>query len=252
MRLSCSSINFSSLPIEQAVERIASLGFDAIDVWSAHAGCPHLDEVQNRLGPEKFTALLKRHRLDLHAFSVYAGGFRKYASLLGGCGGGIAVQGSRDGHATDLRREMKAFLESLKPLVELAEKNNCRLAIENHGNALLDSPDSFKAFVDLNEHPQIGIALAPYHLQGWNADLAQIVRTCGKQLFFVYAWQRGKSTDQLPGIGPLDFRPLLAALAEINFRYPVNPFMHHEPDPEEMSAALRKSRSHLLQLADTT
>ena len=59
MRLSCSSINFASLPIEQAVERIAALGFDAIDVWSAHAGCPHLDDVLERLGPEGLKGLLR-------------------------------------------------------------------------------------------------------------------------------------------------------------------------------------------------
>lgn len=249
MRLSCSSINFSSLPIEQAVARIAALGFDAVDIWSAHAGCPHLDDVQNRLGPEKLMALLKRHQLELYAFSVYAGGYSKYARLLGGCGGGVAVQGSRGGHPKDVRREMKAFLETLKPLGELAEENNSLLAIENHANALLDSPDSFKAFVDLNDNRRIGIALAPYHLQSWQGDVGQVIRTCGDQLFFVYGWQQGRSTDQLPGIGPVDFEPLLHALKEINFKYPINPFMHHEPGPEEMSAALKKSRSHLIELA---
>jgi len=55
MRLACSSINFSSLPIEQAVERIAKLGFDAIDIWSAYVGCPHLDDALNRLGPDALT-----------------------------------------------------------------------------------------------------------------------------------------------------------------------------------------------------
>ena len=51
MRLSASSIAFSGLPIEQACQRIARLGFEGIDIWSAHAGCPHLDDVQRRLGP---------------------------------------------------------------------------------------------------------------------------------------------------------------------------------------------------------
>ncbi len=93
MRLACSSINFSSLPIEQAVERIAKLGFDAIDIWSAHAGCPHLDDVQKRLGAEGLKDLLAKHKLKLFAFSVYAGGYRKYAELLGKVGGGVAVRG---------------------------------------------------------------------------------------------------------------------------------------------------------------
>ncbi|OHB62312.1 MAG: hypothetical protein A2Y76_01080 [Planctomycetes bacterium RBG_13_60_9] len=41
MRLSTSSLHFSELPIERAGERIAGLGFEAIDIWSAHEGCPH-------------------------------------------------------------------------------------------------------------------------------------------------------------------------------------------------------------------
>ncbi len=55
-RFSASSIAFSGLPIEQACERIARLGFEGIDIWSAHAGCPHLDDVQRRLGPDGLKA----------------------------------------------------------------------------------------------------------------------------------------------------------------------------------------------------
>ena len=33
MKLSTSTIQFSSLPIEQACERIAGLGFEGIDIW---------------------------------------------------------------------------------------------------------------------------------------------------------------------------------------------------------------------------
>jgi len=55
MRLSTSSIHFMKLPIEQACERIAALGFEAIDIWSAHQGCPHLDDVAKRL--ESFSGI---------------------------------------------------------------------------------------------------------------------------------------------------------------------------------------------------
>ena len=64
----------------------------------------------------------------------------------------------------------------------------------------------------------------------------------GKQLFFFYAWQRGKGTDQLPGIGPTDFTPWIAALSKVGYAGYVNPFMHGELETEQMSAALVKSR----------
>ena len=33
LRLSTSSVHFKGLPIEQACERIAALGFEAVDIW---------------------------------------------------------------------------------------------------------------------------------------------------------------------------------------------------------------------------
>lgn len=251
MRLSCSSIAFMSLPLEEACRRIAGLGFEAIDIWSAHAKCPHLDDAQKRLGPQGLKDLLARSNLKLYAFSVYAGGYPKYAELLGGVGGGVAVRGSAGPVAPkdSLTDRMKAFQEGLKPMLELAEKHNAYLAIENHGHALLDSLDSVKAFVDLNRHPRLGIALAPYHLQAQKVPVEDAILASGKQLFFFYAWQHAPGVGQLPGHGPADCRPWIEALRKIDYRWYVNPFMHHEPPPDEMAPALAKARDYLQSLA---
>ena len=247
MKLSASTICFTKLPIEKTVEQIASIGFDGIDIWSAHAGCPHLDDALDRLGPDGVKKLLAAADLDLYSFSVYKGGYRQYAELLGGCGGGVAVRGSsRPVPSDQLTTSMKAFIESLKPDLELCEKYDSYLAIENHGHALLDSADSFKAFVDINTNPRLGIALAPYHLQRVGEDVADVIRSCGDQLLYFYAWQHAPGTAQLPGVGPVDFKPWLAALADIDYKWYVNPFMHHEPEPEVMAKELARSREYLL------
>lgn len=246
MRLSTSTILFKSLPVEQACEKIASLGFEAVDLWSAHEGCPHLDDVLNRLGGDKLKELLSSLKLRLFSFSVYAGGYRKYAELLGRAGGGVAVRGSAGPcRPEELTARMKAFLEGLKPDAELLERYDSRLAIENHGHALLDSIDSFKAFTDLNTNPRVGIALAPYHLQALKASVEEAIAVAGKQLFFFYAWQKGRGLSQLPGHGPADFAPWIAALAKAGYAGYVNPFMHGEPEPEAMSAAVAKARDAL-------
>ena len=251
-RLSTSSILYKDLSLEQACTRIAALGFEALDIWSAYDKCPHLDDAASRLGSDGLKALLAKHRLKLCAFSVYMGGFAKYAKLLGGVGGGVAIQGSAPPcKPEELTAKMRAFLESLKPLLELAEKHNSRLAIENHGNALLDAPDSFKAFVDLNTSPRLGLALAPYHLQVGGASVEETIRICGRQLLFFYAWQNQPETGQLPGHGPTDFTPWLRALATVNYPGFVNAFMHGHVEADAMSAALTKSRDYLRQCAKT-
>jgi sugar phosphate isomerase/epimerase len=248
MRLSASTIAFTKLPVEEACRRIARLGFEAVDVWSAHAGCPHLDDLLDRLGAEGLNEVLAENKLKLYAFSVYQGGYRKYAELLGKCGGGVAVRGStKAADAKELIPRMKQFVEGLKLDLELAEKYDSYLAIENHGGALLGTLDSLKAFVEINNSPRLGIALAPYHLQGQKVAVEEAIGVCGKQLFFFYAWQRAKGVDQLPGHGPADFSPWLAALAKAGYEWYVNPFLHHEPQPDVTEKALAKSRDYLRQ-----
>lgn len=246
MRLSTSSIHFMQLPIEQACAQIAELGFEAIDIWSAHENCPHLDDVAERLGPEGLRKLLAKHRLKLLGFSVYRGGYARYAELLGKAGGGVAIQGSTGPcEPNELSAKMRHYVDGLKPVVELAEAHDSYLAIENHGYALLNSLDSLKAFVQTNTSPRLGIALAPYHIQGLNASVPEAIRICGDQLFFFYAWQRQEGAKQLPGVGSTDMRPWIQALAEIRYRGYVNPFMHGHPKTEVMSKNLAVARDYL-------
>jgi sugar phosphate isomerase/epimerase len=248
MQLSTSSIQFSTLPVEKACQRIASLGFEAIDFWPTGPvgyGCPHLEEIDKRLGSVGLQELLAKNRLKLCALTCYFVGYPKYAKLLGSLGGGVAVRDSRPGNPVNLRVEMKDFFERLKPEVELAEKYDSYLAIENHGNALLASHDAFQAFVEMNPSRRIGVALAPWHLQAAGISVTDVIATVGKQLFFFYAWQHAEDLNQLPGIGPTDCSPWLTALAKIGYPRYVNPFMHHHPQPEKMAAALATSRDYL-------
>lgn len=248
MKMSASSVCYSALPIEQAFERISSQGFDGIDIWAPFGHCTHLEDVKNRLGADGLKSLLKKHKLRISAFTFYSRDFKEYAELLGKVGGGVGVRESSYGKfkPEELTSKMKSFIESLKPLVELAEKNNAYLAIENHGNALLSTVDSFKAFTDINTSKHLGIALAPYHLQKIKASIPDVIKICDKQLFFIYAWQQAKGMAQLPGIGPVDCTPWLKALADIKYRHFVNPFMHGEPTPDEMDEAFKKSRAYLM------
>lgn len=251
------------LPIEEVCERAAGFGFEAIDLWSAFDGCNHFPDVLARLGPDGLKQLLAKHKLDLCSFSTYATkwdrtGFPGYAEFIQKFGGGLVVRQSEypkpvDPQAPvpagppDLTASMRGFFEGLKPQIEQAAQAKARLAIENHGHALLGSLDSLKAFVDLNPDPKhVGIALAPYHLQGIDASIEEAIRIAGSQLFFFYAWQKGEGMSQLPGQGPVDCVPWLAALAKINYSGYVNPFMHGHPSLDELSPAIRKSCDYLM------
>ncbi len=261
MRLSTSSLHYRSLPLEEACRRVAALGFEGIDVWShfewAGPLCEHLERGVEQLGPAKFATLLQEHKLKLFSASCYSVPVNRFAAKLGELGGCVIVRGSgpvevpADGKVTisDLKSQIKRFIESLKEELDLAQQYHCTLAIENHsGSSLLNKLDSIKIFTDVNKYEQLGIALAPYHVQLNQESVEETIRAAGSQLKFFYAWQHGEGTDQLPGIGPTDMRPWLRALADIHYPGYVNPFMHFEPEPDTMDQVLGKSRAYLLKI----
>lgn len=253
MKLAFSSVMLADLPIEEVCARAATLGFEAIDIWCPFDKCKHLADVAERLGPDGLKELLAKHKLALASFTTYvtkmeAVGFPAYADFIGKFGGGVVVRESqyiqvKPGELTTL---MRAFFENLKPQIEKAAEAKVRLAIENHGDALLCSPDSFKAFVDLNPAPQhVGLGIAPYHLQNIKASVEDVIRTAGSQLLFFYAWQSAGGINQLPSHGPADFVPWLKALADIRYQGYINPFMHGHPTPDELSAGMIKASAYL-------
>ena len=50
------------------------------------------------------------------------------------------------------------------------------------------------------------------------------------------------SVKQLPGLGPADCAPWIAALAKVQYRGYVNPFLHDQPPPDQTARAGRVAR----------
>jgi len=253
MKLATSSVMFDKLPIEQVCQRVARLGLQAVDIWAPFtwggAQCKHLEDVKKRLGGKGLKELLTKHKLELAAFTIYGHKLSKYCELIRDYGGGVVVRGAGAGRAKpkDLAPKMRGFFEKLKPDIELAEKCNARLAIENHGGSLLSTPDSFKAFVELNPNKKrVGIAVAPYHLQSYKTPIEDVIKIAGAQCLFLYAWQKGKGVAQMPGVGPADFTPWVRALAKLKYPHYSSIFMHGHPPADKMEASVSKSRKYLL------
>ncbi len=251
-RLALSSVMFSDLPLPDFCGQAAALGFNGIDLWGPFGKCRHLVEAQ-QLGADGFRQLLARHKLQVGCYTTYrtaghAEGFPAYAKFIGQCGGGVVVRESEYGKfpAEGLAEGMRKFFANLQPETDLAHKQRVRLAVENHGDALLSTLDSMRLFRTLNPAPDaVGIALAGYHLQGAGISVEEAVRVCGDQLLLFYAWQKGNGFDQLPGHGPTDFTPWLQALAAIGYHGWMTPFMHGEEPGEKMAQAVAKARAYL-------
>ncbi len=259
MKLATASVMFDKLPIEKVCERAQRIGVDALDIWGPfdyyNTHCDHLEDARKRLGGKGLRELMTKHKLEVAAFSLYQKNkFSQYWEMIRDYGGGIIVRSDRAKASSpeEMSKNMRAFFENLKPDIELAEKSNSVLAIENHGGGLFNSLDSFKAFVELNPNPKrVGIAFAPYHLQGYkDTSMKDFIKVAGPQIQFFYAWQRqgpkNPATHQLPGFGAVDFTPWIQALADAKYSQYLSIFLHGHAPADEMEAHISKSRNYLL------
>jgi sugar phosphate isomerase/epimerase len=264
-RYMLASALYGDLPLATILPEVKKTGATSIDLWPKKHGTQR--EEIDMIGHEKFAAMLKEHGLTLGGTTRFDLGPFKQAEeidVVQKLGGSIIVTGAAGSYKLTgdaLKEEVRGFAEKLKPTGVKAQAQGVTVAIENHVNSLIDTPDSLRWFAEFAP-PGIGIALAPYHLPQETALLAELIEKCGPKLTLFYAWQYGmgcmkpmpkeEEIQQLPGRGKLDFKPLFAALGQIGFTGPTEIFMHPTPrgipilpTAEQVTAEINHSRSYL-------
>jgi len=266
LRYIVASSMYGRMNLSEILPEVRRAGAEYIDVWPEHHA--NQREQVEEMGHKQFAAMLKQHRIKLGILTRYdLGPFAlkdemQVAKKLGGsmvvCGSG--GPGNLKGDA--LKAAVKKFLEKMKPQVVAAEQNGITIGIENHGNSLIQSPDSMRWFAELTTSRHIGIALAPYHLPQEPALIARLIADLDKSLAHFYAWQYGMGCHkklpkeqellQLPGRGRLDFVPIVSALKKINYRGWTEVFMHPVPrgipilqTATQVTAEINRSRLYL-------
>jgi sugar phosphate isomerase/epimerase len=267
LRYLLASALYGDMPLAQVLPQVKPAGCAGLDLWGkVHA--THREEV-DAMGVDAFAELLQRHDARLVCSTRYPlGPFGLGAELpvvqrLGGTLIVCGAKGPKDVSGPEAKAAVRTFLEQMKPHADAAAAHGITLAIENHASSLLSTPDSIRAWAELNTHPALGVAFAPHHLHEHVADMPALLRDLGAaNLPFVYFQEYGigsKQTvakeielQQLPGYGTLDYRPILTALREIRFTGHVEIFMHPTPrgipmlpTPEAITAAVNRSRDHI-------
>lgn len=258
--------------VDEIVPEVAKIGATALDIWPKVHG--NQREQLDEMGEEKFAALLKKHDVTLGCITQYKlGPFglqkeMQLAQRLGCkmiiCGG----SGPKNLKGKELKAAVGAFIEKLKPHLAVAEETGVTIAIENHANNLIDSPDSLKWLAELRTSDNLGIAFAPYHLEQDENLQSDLIRTLGDSIEMFYAWQHGMGCHvklpkeqellQMPGRGDLDFVPLFAALQDIKYQGWTEIFMHPVPrgipileTTTEVTAEINRSRKYITKCLST-
>ncbi|MGY8769610.1 MAG: sugar phosphate isomerase/epimerase family protein [Pirellulales bacterium] len=238
----------------------------AIDIWPKTHG--NQREQLDELGEEKFAELLEKNNIKLGCITQYPlgpFGLQKEMRLAQRLGCKMMVtggQGPKGLKGKELKAAVAKFVEQLKPHLAVAEETGVTIAIENHANNIIDSPDSLRYLNELRPSKNLGIALAPYHLPQDEALLAKLIEELGDSISMFYAWQHGhgcmkklpkeEELLQMPGRGELDFTPLFAALKNINYKGWTEIFMHPVPrgipileTTAEVTAEINRARKYI-------
>jgi sugar phosphate isomerase/epimerase len=255
--------------VEEILPEVKQIGAAAIDIWPKVHG--NQREQLDEMGEEKFAELLQSHEVSLGCITQYKlGPFglqdeMKLAQRLGCKTMVTGGSGPKGLEGQELKKAVAQFIEKLKPHLAVAEETGVTIAIENHGNNLIESPDSLKWLAELRPSKHLAIALAPYHLPQDAAQLGQLIESLGESLEVFYAWQHGMGCHvklpkeqellQMPGRGDLDFGPLLSALKKIKYSGWTEIFMHPVPrgipileTTAQVTAEINTSRTYLEKL----
>lgn len=256
---------YGTLPLADVVAEAPRCDCRWIDLWpKVHAD--HREQAA-ALGDDKFAELLAAHDVRLGMTTRYdlgPHGLESEFAYLQRFGARLVVTGSARVRGATTKEAVQAFVDSLQGTLAAAEKHGVTVAIENHGGQLLNSLDAVRWFADAARSPHLGLALAPAHLPQDAEILSRLIDDLGPKLVHFYAWQTGDGfltklpkedeLKQLPGRGPLDFGPLLAALRRGHYDGWIEIFMHPTPrgvpileSAADVTAAVRTSGTYLEQ-----
>lgn len=231
---------YGTAPLAEVLPEVKKTGATHIDIWPR----PHANhrEQAAEMGLERFAELLRQHDVGLGMITRYdlgPYGLQDEMRVLQRLGGRVIVTGAKNTDGDTLRDRVKAFVARLRPHVALAEELGVAIGIENHGNSLINEPDSIRYFAEFAPSKHLGVALAPYHLPQQEDDIARIITDLGEHLVHFQGWQHGQGCMtklpkdqellQMPGRGSLDFTPLLRALEQIHYQGFTEIFMHPVP-----------------------
>ena len=216
--------------VRTRIPRIAKLGYDAVEVAGVtsyfHEGkefkkicdsegiavssvctnCSELDMAYPRKG-------VRDQGIDYMCRVV------DFAADLGG--NGVIINPTRLTKWTplaELEQELAWGAESIQKVADYAAGAGIKLFVEvwnRYDTYLLNRAEQGRAFVKMVNKPNVGVMLDTFHLNIEEVDMAQAILDCKGCLYHLHV---GDSNRAAPGMGHIDFLPILQAIKDINYK----------------------------------
>ncbi len=271
MKPSLSSFVYLNYPLTEAIDRIAGIGYHAIDIWGgrphayrrdiSHGQAEALRKQLDRSGmavasfiPAQFrypTCLCSPNDTIRHDSVSYIQDSVETAAALGAPL--VTVCPGHTLHGQESSDGWKRLTESLDAICRFAGLRGAKIAIEPADRYETDLiQTTYQAMRMIHElgHSNLGIVLDSGHAYVVGEKFAPAVQEMGDRLFHVHVDDNNGLRDQhlVPGEGTLDFDAFFAALrqsgyagylcAELGWDYTVDPDLAARQTLERLTAWL--------------
>jgi len=266
MRLAICNETFGDMPLEKAVDLAASLGYTGWEVAPFMLGSDamSISDAQRKeyrrvvraaglqiIGLHWLLAKTEGYHLTTEDASTRARTAKYFQSLIELCGdlcqdnsvgdtSGVMVLGSpmqrnrADGVTTEMA--MKNAAEVLGGLGPALDQHDVRIALEplgpQEGN-FLNTADETRQLKSLLPSPRIGLHLDVKAMSTEPEDIPTVIRKHADWLIHFHA---NDPNRRGPGMGNVDFAPILNALQEVNYKGWVSvEVFDYEPGAERLA-----------------
>jgi fructoselysine 3-epimerase len=277
MRLAFSTNAFVRFSVVEAVERIAAIGYDGVEIL---ADAPHLYPPSvSEADLKKLTAVLERSGIEVAnlnantAMGYYGRTFwepifepslanpdpmaRKWrldytrrcidlADLLG-CRN-VSITSGRIVPGCNPQNAFRTLIESLEAVLEYAEKVGVRLGVEYEPGLLVERCEELQTLIEMVSSPCLGANLDFGHSHVLGEDPESVVAALSPRIFNVHLEDilSRKHYHLIPGLGEMDFRRIFEALE--GHGYDGFATVELYTYPQEPEAAARRSLIYLRDL----
>lgn len=277
MRLAFSTNAFVEFSVFEAVERIAAIGYDGVEIL---ADAPHLyPHSVSRSDLDKLTKVLARCGIEVAnlnantAVGYYGRTFweplfepslanpdpaarkwridytKRCIDLAGVVGSrNVSITSGRVVPGTNPARALELLHESLGIVLEYAEKADIRVGVEYEPGLLVECYEELRSLIEAMNSTHLGANLDLGHSHVLGEDPETVVAGLSSRIFHIHLEdiRSRKHFHLIPGLGEIDFRGLF----EILERHVYQGFATVElyTYPQEPEAAARRALSYLQSL----
>jgi sugar phosphate isomerase/epimerase len=255
MKLGANSVLFGGHSMETAFRYIAMAGYDGIELSAIDGMSEHLVLSRWRELVPEVRRLQAEYGLELLAMEQPSQerermetAFQAAAEL------GIPIVNCGPGGKTGDEESLKAALENLASLAELAGKYGVTLCVKAHvGNAVYNTPTTLRAMEAITS-PHFGIDMDPSHIYRAGENPVEAIAAVVSRVKHVHIRDckgrqqgPGKPEMQANGRGDIDLVGYIRVLHEAGYRGPVNLEIigAREYSVEQCCVIAAESRGHM-------